>query len=89
MEPSHTTNRTHDEIELAAYYLWQERGSPLGSPEVDWFRAERQLREHFEEASQDPLVAVAKAVGAAVGSLTGLVESVTSLIRPADKDPSS
>jgi hypothetical protein len=26
-----------------AYSLWQERGSPTGSPEVDWFRAEAQL----------------------------------------------
>lgn len=24
-----------------AYKLWEERGRPLGSPEVDWFAAER------------------------------------------------
>ena len=24
-----------------AYKLWVERGSPLGSPEVDWFAAEK------------------------------------------------
>jgi Protein of unknown function (DUF2934) len=27
-----------------AYELWQARGCPYGSPEVDWFRAERELR---------------------------------------------
>jgi hypothetical protein len=26
-----------------AYRLWQERGRPLGSPEVDWFQAEQVL----------------------------------------------
>jgi Protein of unknown function (DUF2934) len=24
-----------------AYKLWEERGRPLGSPDVDWFAAER------------------------------------------------
>ncbi len=28
-----------EEQRLAAYRLWQERGSPVGSPEEDWFRA--------------------------------------------------
>ena len=27
-----------------AYQLWSERGSPEGSPEVDWFHAEHLLR---------------------------------------------
>jgi hypothetical protein len=31
-------------VERLAYLFWQQRGSPLGSPEEDWFRAERQLR---------------------------------------------
>jgi hypothetical protein len=26
-----------------AYQLWQERGSPMGSPEVDWFAAEKAI----------------------------------------------
>jgi len=30
-------------IEALAYRYWQERGCPHGSPEVDWFRAERFL----------------------------------------------
>jgi hypothetical protein len=33
----------HEEIALRAYYLWQGRGSPVGSPEEDWFRAEQEI----------------------------------------------
>ena len=36
----------HAEIAARAYELWQERGSPEGSPEEDWFRAAQQLRSH-------------------------------------------
>ena len=31
------------EVAALAYQLWQDRGSPVGSPDVDWFRAEREL----------------------------------------------
>lgn len=35
---------TDDEtIQRLAYELWQARGCPFGSAEVDWFAAERQL----------------------------------------------
>jgi Protein of unknown function (DUF2934) len=34
----------HEETALRAYRLWQERGSPIGSPEDDWFRAEQEIR---------------------------------------------
>jgi hypothetical protein len=37
----------HNEIERFAYELWEERGRPLGSPDVDWFRAEATLLRHF------------------------------------------
>jgi Protein of unknown function (DUF2934) len=30
----------HSALERLAYALWEQRGKPLGSPEVDWFRAE-------------------------------------------------
>lgn len=36
------------EISALAYQLWQQRGYPLGSPEVDWFRAEEELRNRKE-----------------------------------------
>jgi hypothetical protein len=32
-------------IEKLAHALWEERGCPIGSPEEDWFRAERELCE--------------------------------------------
>ena len=35
---------THEEIAELAYQLWIERGSPDGSHEEDWQRAEEQLR---------------------------------------------
>jgi len=33
-----------EEISALAYELWMQRGCPLGSPEVDWFRAEEELK---------------------------------------------
>jgi hypothetical protein len=35
----------HEQIAALAYELWIERGSPHGSHEEDWHRAESQLRE--------------------------------------------
>ena len=31
----------HEMVAKLAYQLWENRGRPLGSPEVDWFAAER------------------------------------------------
>lgn len=31
----------HEFVAKLAYQLWEQRGHPLGSPEVDWFAAER------------------------------------------------
>jgi len=33
-----------DEIAARAYELWLYRGSPIGSPEVDWFEAKEELK---------------------------------------------
>lgn len=33
-----------DEVRQLANSLWKQRGSPEGSPESDWFEAEKQLR---------------------------------------------
>jgi len=33
----------HEFVAKLAYQLWEARGRPFGSPEVDWFRAERTL----------------------------------------------
>ena len=36
---------THDEIARRAHQLWEERGRPDGSSDVDWYRAEHELRQ--------------------------------------------
>lgn len=35
----------HEFIAKLAYQNWQKRGMPFGSPEVDWFAAERAVYE--------------------------------------------
>jgi hypothetical protein len=35
---------TNEEIAARAYQCWLERGSPQGTPEEDWSRAEQELR---------------------------------------------
>jgi hypothetical protein len=34
-----------NDIAKLAYTLWQQRGCPYGTPELDWFEAERKVRE--------------------------------------------
>jgi len=52
----------HEEIALRAYSLWEKRGSPIGSPDEDWFRAEQELR--AERAQSQAAGTEAKAPGA-------------------------
>ena len=33
----------HEFVAKLAYKFWEERGRPLGSPEVDWFAAEQAM----------------------------------------------
>lgn len=33
-----------DTVATRAYELWMQRGCPIGSPEVDWFEAEAEIR---------------------------------------------
>jgi hypothetical protein len=40
------------DIANLAYRLWQERGSPIGSPEQDWLRAEELLTTGTSETGQ-------------------------------------
>ena len=44
-------DRPHEEIARLAYYLWEQRGHPLGSPEVDWFQAEDEVRREESPAT--------------------------------------
>jgi Protein of unknown function (DUF2934) len=34
-------------VQRLAYQHWEQRGRPLGSPEVDWFAAEDALRTYL------------------------------------------
>ena len=40
----------HKQVERLAYQLWRERGAPLGSPEDDWFRAEKEFMQRSDSA---------------------------------------
>jgi len=41
--PSDQPQPTHEQIVSLAYVLWQQRGCPDGSPDEDWFTAEKEL----------------------------------------------
>lgn len=41
----------YDEIALLAYSYWEARGCPYGSPDEDWFRAERDLHQKAAAAT--------------------------------------
>lgn len=43
--PAPAPEPTEEQIAALAKKLWEERGCPEGSPEVDWFEAEKRLRE--------------------------------------------
>jgi Protein of unknown function (DUF2934) len=61
------------EIELRAYHSWEARGRPFGSPEVDWFDAERELAAIEPEGV---LSKVAREVGSALGSAVALLSDL-------------
>ena len=84
MESLQNESERRQTIQLAAYYLWQQRGCPFGAPEVDWFRAEEELRESESAARKPAIVAVAETVGSALGSVAGLMATVGNLVRSDD-----
>jgi len=43
----HRLYRTHDEIALLAYSLYESRGRKEGHQIEDWLRAEQQLVHHY------------------------------------------
>ena len=44
LEPEEGGTISSEEIAARAYRCWHERGCPVGSPEIDWHRAETELR---------------------------------------------
>lgn len=43
----------YEEVARLAYQFWEERGCPFGSSEIDWWRAEQELRARPQTA--DPV----------------------------------
>ena len=37
----------HELVQKLACQHWEKRGSPLGSPEIDWFSAEKAMRAYL------------------------------------------
>ncbi len=44
----------HDLTEKLAYNYWERRGHPLGSPEIDWFGAEKTVASSFAPLDPNP-----------------------------------
>jgi Protein of unknown function (DUF2934) len=42
----------HEFVAKLAYKLWEQRGRPFGSPEVDWFAAEQAVYASLAQPSQ-------------------------------------
>lgn len=77
MQLSETKSDHKRALQISAYYLWQQRGCPLGTPEIDWFLAEELAGKEREDASaRVAIVAVAEVMGSALGSIAGVVASV-------------
>ena len=37
----------HQEVERLAYWLWKQRGMPMGSPDEDWLLAEQLVKRRY------------------------------------------
>ena len=37
------------QVEGLAYWLWQQRGMPIGSPNEDWFLAEELIKRRYKQ----------------------------------------
>jgi hypothetical protein len=53
------TNPDYSEIAALAYQLWNDRGCPVGSPEEDWFQAERTLKTRSETTASETIAVAA------------------------------
>lgn len=48
----HEEHEKREEIARLALQFWMERGSPVGIPEEDWFRAEAEIRSRSSRQPQ-------------------------------------
>jgi hypothetical protein len=56
-----TSESDRREVELLAYELWEQRGRPVGSPDEDWLRAEREYYRADASTAELPLSKAAMA----------------------------
>ena len=40
----------HEEVERRAYFMWEARGRPIGSPDIDWLLAEQEFLAGLEQS---------------------------------------
>ena len=43
----------HELTAKLAYEYWERRGRPLGSPEIDWLAAEKDLASSFRDSKEE------------------------------------
>jgi hypothetical protein len=65
-------------VQLRAYELWEQRGRPWGTPDIDWFSAEQEIH---RDAAEPPTITAAKAVGSVLGSVAGILSSVAEVFQ--------
>ena len=46
--PAVSNGPDEEEVARLAHQYWLERGSPIGTPEEDWFRAEAEIRKRMQ-----------------------------------------
>jgi hypothetical protein len=67
------TIRTMSKLRCEFTTLGKRRGRPWGTPEIDWFRAERDLASGESEST---LSKVAREVGSVVGRVVAILSDV-------------
>ncbi len=55
-DPAKNPRVLRDQVSDLAYSLWEARGRPLGSPEVDWLLAERFVHQYRQSSPFDEFV---------------------------------
>lgn len=53
VQPTASDRPEAEEVARLAHQYWLERGSPIGTPEEDWFRAEDEIRLRRQQRQQE------------------------------------
>ena len=90
--PATAAEPSHEEIAVIAYALWQDRGCPHSSPEVDWLKAEQMLRAAIKPTENDTTIATVAqhaepSAGTAVDDEPSMATVRSSLLRHRSRVP--